>query len=145
MKVDVSVLNGMFDFAGIDKEKLYDALRKMGTKQLKKEMRAEWKETNPTRCFCYVVSEFVYWYVAPVGTKACSVSIKDDPWIHRYLRWPDGTVVDLTAEQFDNYENVNYENGRNRMFLQTGCKGPSKRARLLAELMGFDPNAILTK
>jgi hypothetical protein len=138
MKIDQDRLDAMFDFAGINKEKLYDSLRTMGIKQLKKEMRDGWSPNNPTRCFCYVVSEFVYWYVAPNGTIACSVGVPGDPWIHRYLRWPDNTVVDLTAEQFDNHELVDYNLGKRRMFLQTGCKGPSKRARMLAELMGYD-------
>jgi hypothetical protein len=138
MKIDPERLNSMFQFAGIDKTKLYDALRTMGIKQLKKEMREGWSPDNPTRCFCYVVSEFVYWYVAPNGSIPYSVGVPGDPWIHRYLRWPDGTVVDLTAEQFDNHELVDYNLGKRRMFLQTGCKGPSKRARMLAELMGYD-------
>jgi len=138
MKINPSRLNTMFKFAGVDKTKLYTALRTMGKKHLKKEMRDGWTEENPTRCYCYVVSEFVYWYVSPPGTIPYSLNIVDDPWIHRYLRWPDGTVVDLTAEQFDNYQNLDYNGGKRRMFLQTGCKGPSKRARMLAELMGYD-------
>ncbi len=138
MKIDPIKLDSMFKIAGISKEKLHDSLRTMGTKQLKKEMRHEWSPDNPTRCFCYVVSEFLYWYISPYSSDPFSLSIEGDPWIHRFLRWPDKTVVDLTADQFDNYELVDYNLGTRRMFLQTGGKGPSKRARILAELMGYD-------
>jgi|TARA_B100001094_G_scaffold79305_1_gene75581 hypothetical protein len=136
MKIGNEKLESMFKVAGIEKKVLHDALLKMGTKQLKtKQMRDAWSEDNPTKNYCYVVSEMVFYYLAPKGSKPYKLpNIPGDDGLHRFLKWPDGTIVDLTVDQFPNYEDVNYENGKVCYFMQTGVKGPSKRARLLAEL-----------
>ena len=136
MKIGNEKLESMFKVAGIEKKVLHDALLKMGTKQLKtKQMRDAWSEDNPTKNYCYVVSEMVFYYLAPPGSKPYKLpNIPGDDGLHRFLKWPDGTIVDLTVDQFPNYEDVNYENGKVCYFMQTGVKGPSKRARLLAEL-----------
>ena len=136
MKISEEKLQSMFNVAGIEKKVLHDALLKMGTKQLKtKQMRDAWSEDNPTKNYCYVVSEMVFYYLAPPGSKPYKLpNIPGDDGLHRFLKWPDGTIVDLTVDQFPNYEDVNYENGKVCYFMQTGVKGPSKRARLLAEL-----------
>lgn len=57
---------------------------------------------------------------------------------HWYLQRDDGHRIDLTANQFDNRDDIGYNEAKSRFFLQTGCTGPSKRARLLASLMGHD-------
>jgi len=136
MKIGNEKLESMFKVAGIEKKVLHDALLKMGTKQLKtKQMRDAWSEDNPSKNYCYVVSEMVFYYLAPKGSKPYKLpNIPGDDGLHRFLKWPDGTIVDLTVDQFPNYEDVNYENGKVCYFMQTGVKGPSKRARLLAEL-----------
>ena len=136
MKIGNEKLESMFKVAGIEKKVLHKALLQMGTKQLKtKQMRDAWSEDNPTKNYCYVVSEMVFYYLAPPGSKPYKLpNIPGDDGLHRFLKWPDGTIVDLTVDQFPNYEDVNYENGKVCYFMQTGVKGPSKRARLLAEL-----------
>ena len=136
----------MFTKSGVNKARLYDSLRTMGRKHLKtKEMRDAWSEDNPTYCYCYVVSEMAYWYVAPKGTIPMAMKVPGDPGTHRFLVYPDGFIVDLTAEQFPNYEDVIYENGKRSMFMQTGCVGPSKRAKMLATLMGYEEDDWITR
>lgn len=113
----------------------------MGTEYLKKEYRHRWSWDNPTAAYCYVVSEMVYWYKAPKGTTPYKLIIPNDPALHRFLIYPTNDIIDLTAEQFDNYEDVCYVKAKKSMFLQTGCTGPSKRAKVLAEYMGYNVNA----
>lgn len=138
MRIPDGELNKMFILVGISKELLHEALRKMGTYSLKPYMREGWSEVYPTYGYCYVVSEFIYWYVAPKGTKPYSVKVPGDPGTHRFLRWPDTTIIDLTCDQFPNYALVPYEKAKVTPFMQTGCKGPSKRAKELAQLLGYD-------
>lgn len=143
MRVSLFVLDEMFQAAGITKDALYTALRTMGPKALKPAFRNGWSEEFPVWCTCYFCAEMVYWYLAPKGTTPYSVKVPGDPGLHRFLMWPGGRIVDLTAEQFPDYELVKsaYPNAKVTMFMQTACKGPSKRARDLAELLGIDPGA----
>ncbi|MGH7889611.1 MAG: hypothetical protein ACRENF_03570, partial [Thermodesulfobacteriota bacterium] len=121
----------MFQAAGLTKQALYDALRKMGAKALKPSFRFGWSEDNPVFCTCYFVSEMAYWYIAPKGTIPYSMKVPGDPGTHRFLMWPDGTIVDLTCEQFPNYALVDYQTAKVTPFMQTGGVGPSKRAKEL--------------
>ncbi|MFM7855682.1 MAG: hypothetical protein ACKO96_28070, partial [Flammeovirgaceae bacterium] len=94
---------------------------------------------NPTRNFCYVVSEFVYHYIAPRGSKPYGLRIEGDASLHRFVKWPDGTIVDLTCDQFPDYSLVRYENAKITPFMPVSGKSqPSKRAKHLAQLMGFE-------
>lgn len=145
-RVDPGALDFMFKVAGVDKEKLHAALRTMGTKHIKgpKEIKDQWSPENPTFFYCYVVSEMLYWYVAPKGTIPMAVKVPGDPGLHRFLQWPGEDsngkflqIIDLTCDQFSDINKVDYSKAKKCMFLQTGCKGPSKRARILAELMGY--------
>eukprot|EP01047_Picozoa_sp_COSAG01_P056073 COSAG01_NODE_6315_length_3741_cov_10.035969_3_plen_115_part_00 len=54
-----------------------------------------------TQNYCCVVSEFVLHYTAPEGTKAWRLNdFPHSDTIHVFLEWPDGAIVDLTADQF---------------------------------------------
>jgi hypothetical protein len=81
----------------------------------------------------------VFYFLAPPGSKPYKLAdIPGDDGLHRFIRWPDGTIVDLTVDQFPNYEDVDYEKGKVCYFMTNQYnKGPSKRARLLAELCGL--------
>jgi hypothetical protein len=140
MRINLVELDQMFETADLSKEELYNALRKMGPKAIRPAFRGGWSESNPVWCTCYFVSEFAYFYLAPKGTKAYSVKVPGDPGTHRFLMWPDGRIVDLTAEQFPNYELVKsvYPNAKVTAFMQTGCKGPSVRAKELAGHLGYN-------
>ena len=138
-RVPVEFLDGMFEFSGVSKSNLYQSLRMMGKKHLKtKAMKEIWTPDNPTQNYCYVVAEFVYWYVAPYDSTAWALTVPSYDTLHRFVKWPDGTIVDLSCEQFYDWSEIDYNLAKRRMFLQTGCRGPSKRARILAEMMGYE-------
>ena len=125
----------LFKKLGIDKDKFYQALRTMGKDGLKtKKMRDEWSEDNPTRNYCYMVSEFIYKYIAPKGVKHLMLKVKGEDATHHFLKWVDGTIVDLTAEQFSDYSKIDYSKSYTSGFIG---KGVSKRTREFAQLMGF--------
>lgn len=142
MRISRHVLQSMFDYANVDKDELYKSLRAMGKTYLKPEFRSAWSYDNPTYCYCYVICEMVYFYKAPTGTIPFKLKVPKDPGLHRFLQWPDKTIIDLSAEQFDNYEDVVYNNAKKCMFLQSGCVGPSKRAQILAVTMGYSNKII---
>lgn len=134
-KIDPIVVDRMFRKVGIDKNKFYKSLISMGKGGLKTErMKEEWNESNPTRNYCYVVSEFLYKYVAPKGVKHYSIKIDEEDYTHHFLKWDDGTIVDLTAEQFEDYSKVDYSKSYNSGFIG---KGVSKRTQEFADLMGY--------
>jgi hypothetical protein len=134
-RIDCQTLDTMFLKAGVTKEDMYDALRSMGPKELKPPLRKEWSPENPTRNFCYVIAEFVLNYCAPAGSKAYSLEIPGDLAKHYYVVTPLGGILDLAAEQFADYGVVDYKAGKKTHFQHPS---PSRRARLLAELLGYD-------
>lgn len=139
MKIDDARLQHMFFLAGISKDALHAALRQMGPAFLKTAaFRKEWSADNPTRNFCYVVSEFVYYYLAPLGSKAYGLVVPGDAGLHRFVKWPDQTIVDLTCDQFPDYGLLDYSRAVVRPFLPVQGKAqPSRRARHLGELLGY--------
>lgn len=146
MKVSDQIINASFETAGVSRAALHDALREMCPAALKandkattQAMRRSWTHFNPTRFTCYFVSEMVFWFLAPKGSTAMAVEVSGDSTLHRFVRWPDGRIVDLTCDQFDDYSLVQYQHATQRMFMQTGGFGPSKRARQLAALLDL-PN-----
>lgn len=149
-RISDSELNEMFGRANVNKDMLRDSLRKMGTKYLKNErMRKMWNPSIPTINYCYVVSEFVYWYALKDKQSRLLVmttKIPSKPGItHWFLQYKRGNLIDLTADQFENWEEIDYADGASkRFFLQTGHTGPSKRAKILAELMGYNENSWAT-
>lgn len=141
MRISEDKLQSMFRLAGIEKEKLHEALIKMGKKHLKtKAMKDNWSGDNPTKNYCYVIAEFVYYYLSPKGSKPFKLpGIPGDDGLHRFIMWPDNQIVDLAIDQFPNYEEVDYSNAKICYFMTTkNNKGPSKRTRILAEHLGFD-------
>jgi len=138
VKITPNELDVMCQTAGITKDALYTALRTMGPKVIKPAFRSGWSDSNPVFCTCYFVSEFAYFYLAPKGTIPYSVKVPGDPGLHRFLKYPTGAIIDLTAEQFPDYDLVKslYPVAKVTYFMQTGCTGPSKRAQQLATLLG---------
>ena len=56
-KIDTRKVDRMFRKVGIDKNKFYDSLIKVGTDGMKtKQMKEEWSVDNPTKNNCYMVS-----------------------------------------------------------------------------------------
>ncbi len=113
------------------------ALRTMGREHIMKHLQEDWSFKNPTRNYCWVVSEFLYWYIAPKGSSALKLEIPGDTAPHIFMRWPGGDIVDLTVQQFDCIVDYN-EATRTSFRPAPGSGGPSKRSMLLAELLGID-------
>ena len=135
-RIDSELVDKMFDKVGIDRENFYDCLKEMGRDGLKtKKMKDEWSEDNPTKNYCYVVSEFLYRYIVPKGTKHLSLKVDGEEYTHHYLELKDKTIIDLTAEQFDDYDKIDYSKGYLSGFIG---KGVSNRTKEFAELMGYD-------
>lgn len=140
MKISNAEIEKMFEIANLNRKYLLNALIEMGPKFLhNKKMKEEYDVNNPTRNFCYVVSEFVYYYIAPEGSKPYGLRIEGDESLHRFVKWPDGRIVDLTCDQFPDYSKVVYQNAKVTNFLPVSGKWqPSKRARHLAGLLGYE-------
>jgi CO dehydrogenase/acetyl-CoA synthase delta subunit len=116
----------------IDKNKLHDALRKMGRKYVKPLYRDVWTPECPTTGYCYVVAEVVYHHLAPKGSRPYVMKTGDRE-THWFIRDPQGNVIDLTADQFD--KPLDYSEGKPANFL---TKQLSKRGQILANLLGLN-------
>ena len=116
----------------IDKEKLHNALRQMGKKHLKPQYKNQWTPEHPTTGYCYVVAEVIYHYCAPKGSRSYVMKTGENE-THWFIKAPDGNIIDLTVDQFDD-ELVDYEKGKPQNF-QT--KQISKRGKILADLLGL--------
>ena len=123
----------MYNTAGIDRMKLQSALKQMGKKYINgKQYKEEWSEDNPTRNYCYVVSEMVKYYYLKDATPYILKNIPGETINHRYLMY-NNEVIDLTQDQFDNPNKLNYNEGKPQSFMYVK-DGISKRAKLLKEI-----------
>ena len=142
MKISEERLQEMYKLAGVTKERLHKSLRCMGTQHLKtKLMKESWSEDNPTKNYCYVIAEFVYYYLSPRGSKPYKLPvIPGDDGLHRFIMWPDYSMVDLAVDQFPNFEDIDYTQAKKCYFMYNtqGNPGPSQRTRLLGKLMGVE-------
>lgn len=116
----------------IDPAKLDDALRSMGTKQLKPLYRDGWSPEHPRDGYCYVLAEIAYHYLAPDGFKPCIAKSGDDGETHWFLRNGNGDVIDLVNTKPSAKDAKFYASGKSRGFLTTKI---SKRGSKLAELL----------
>jgi len=116
----------------IDRRKIHDALRQMGKKHLRSQYKARWTPERPTTGYCYVVAEVLYHYLAPEGYRPCvmKTGANDTHW---FLKGQDGSVIDLTEDQFD--ELLNYSEGKPQNFMTTEI---SRRGAILADLLGLE-------
>ena len=149
MKISEERLQEMYKLAGVTKERFHKSLRCMGTQHLKtKLMKESWSEDNPTKNYCYVIAEFVYYYLSPRGSKPYKLpGIPGDDGLHRFIMWPDYSIVDLAVDQFPNFEDIDYTQAKKCYFMYNtqGNPGPSQRTRLLGKLMGFELSEIRAK
>lgn len=135
MRITEEKLNWMFDYVNIDKNKLHQCLKLMGKKYINdKGLKQLWSEDRPTTSYCYVVSEMVYRFYPQENVKPMLIRIPNYEFTHRYLLYPNNVVIDLTVDQFDNYELIDYQQGKSQPFMVTKLNQPSKRAQILFEL-----------
>jgi len=133
-------LEEMFRRANLNRERLHDAYRALGGKLLRNPtFRRQWSPERPSLFQCYVTSELIYWYTLSNETSSlsvCTTHIPSQPGVvHWFLTHRYKGIIDCTADQFDNYAEIDYTHSRKTFFLQTGCVGPSSRAKLLADQM----------
>jgi len=108
-------------------QKIEAMLTVMGTKYLKKEYKDKWSENNPTRGYCYVVSEVLHHYYY-TNTDPYIIKVGDET--HWFLKTHEGRVIDFTASQY--MFKLDYSEGKKAYFL---TKQPSKRGQILADLL----------
>lgn len=130
MKITLERSLEMFKLAGIDRDAFLRAILRMGAKQLKTaQMRKEYDAENPTRNYCYVITEWLKYCVFGKDdkrVKAFKLEVEGYDTFHNFLTL-DGEIVDLSAEQFPDYSKVVYANGKPTTYMMA----PSKRATLL--------------
>ena len=132
MKIPIELSEAMFKHTGVSRDELHQVLRNIGPANLIEPFKSEWTPENPTRGFCYVVSEWLVQYVAPPGTFPFRLLIPGEQGSHYFVRWADGVLIDLTAEQFGDWELVNYADAKKASF---AVPSPSSRARTLDTMM----------
>lgn len=135
--IEQTTIDAMFKFSGVNKEKLHEALKKIGNKYLRSPFKVKWTKGNPTIGYGYVISEFVYYYIAPKGSKLMKVYVPKTGAAHWFIQWPDAVLVDLAIEQFK--ELPAYEKAKEDTFTDPN---PSFAARRIAEHMGFTDDDI---
>jgi len=116
----------------IDRSRLHDALRVMGTKHLRAHYSGRWTTERPTTGYCYVVAEVLYHYLAPDGYRPHVMKTGEDD-THWFLKGPNGEVIDPTDDQFN--EPLDYSAGKPQNFM---TRQVSQRGRILATLLGLE-------
>jgi hypothetical protein len=132
MMIPTEVSLAMFKHADVNRRALFLAFSLMAPHYLRGEFRKTWSAANPSRNFDYVVSEWLICYVAPPGSFAFRMAVPGQVGKHYFVRWTDRTIVDLTAEQFDQWELVDYAAAKKASFAPPS---PSFRAKVLDNLM----------
>lgn len=141
-QISIERLDEMFLRANLSREQLHDAYRALGGKLFRNyQFRKMWKPERPSLFQCYITSELIYWYTLAAEASSlsvCTTHIPSQPGVvHWFLVHRQKGIIDCTADQFDNYSEIDYTNSRKTFFLQSACVGPSSRAKLLAQQMGF--------
>lgn len=135
MRIPDELINLMYERSGVNRYLMNQALIYMGPDLLKPQYRDTWSVQYPTRGYCYNVTEFVFHYNKKFleGFYPYVLGgIPNETGNHRYLMNDEGLVIDLTADQFPNWELVDYHNGKKNMFFPIKGGGPSKRTKILA-------------
>lgn len=119
----------------IDTQKLHQALREMGSEGLKQPYKDQWLRERPTTGRCYIVAEIVMKYYAPEGSETYRFADEDGE-SHWFVKTPDGTIIDPTADQFD--ECPPYHKAKKHHLIPVKGGGMSKDAKTLAGKLGLE-------
>ncbi len=128
-------IDAMFQKVHICRKALHKILRDIGPPvHLKNEaVNEQWQrkvDANgaPTTGYCHRVTEAVYRMgVLPDGYNVHRKTDQSEP--HWFFKNPDGDIIDLTADQFD--DGYDYDGSRRRALPNVSCL-----ARLIAERLG---------
>ena len=111
MKVTEELVNRMYQYSGVSREKVLEVLKGLDPKKyLEKPYNTKWKKDNPLYGYSYYLSEFLYYYIAPPGSicKRIYFAQGKKGTLQQYIyfvQWPDTTVVDLTLAQHTDVPN----------------------------------------
>lgn len=121
----------------IEQEWINDKLRDIGTELIKEEYEDTWCEVNPTRGYCYILSEALFHYVF-LNSEPYYIKLSPDE-THWFLKNYDGKVIDYTANQYG-FE-IPYQEATKGSFYEGSVKTPrgkiSQRGYKLAKRLGF--------
>lgn len=107
------------------KKNIVNALLLMGKKHIKDKLsKTEWSIENPTRGYCYVVSEYLHFFVFDKKSEIYKVEVDNETSRHYFLKH-NNEIIDFTAEQFKD-KKVDYTKAVKTHFIK-----PSKRAMIL--------------
>jgi len=110
---------------------LNNVLITMNKDFLKGKYKDEWTKENPTKGYCYAVTEFIHYFVNP-NTRPYCISY-DNGTTHWFLKNTDNEIIDFTSEQFKG-QTPEYDKARPNGFL---TDYPSKRACEIAVRLGI--------
>ena len=123
-------LEEMFKLIGLEKEHLHNALLEMGKDYLKKSYKSQWTPERPTTGYCYIVSQVIHYCLFP-NSKSWCMKLKNNK-THWFIKLLDGTIIDLTADQFD--ETIDYSKAHQQNFMNNIFSNNSK---VLANKLGL--------
>lgn len=124
--------NGMYVYADSLVASIHSALTD--------ELRHPVDNPHPLAGFCYVASEAFYHIIGGKHKGLTPCMVKHEGVNHWYIKYKDGTIFDLTADQFKNPPD--YDKGRGRGFL---TKKPSKRAQIVMDRVAGSMDDRATK
>jgi len=97
-------------------------------------LQDEWKPERPTTNYCWVVSEVAYRLVMPQGTTCWRVDVDGHGRFHWFLKDSNGTIVDLTLDQAEDWREIPQYDKAKRYHFRPAM---SRRGKKLAELLGI--------
>lgn len=95
---------------------------------------------HPLAGHCYVASEAAHHLLKRIGVHSTPMQATVDGISHWWLRLDDGSVLDITSDQFDDPAPF-YKVGKGKGFL---TKKPSKRAQILIDRVSQNQDARLS-
>ena len=118
----------------LTREKINRACLEYGPEGVVEYLRHEWTPKRPTINYCWVVSEVAYRLVMPEGTTCWQVDVDGHGRFHWFLKDSDGTIVDLTLDQAEDWREIpKYEKAKRYHFRPA----MSRRGKKLAEMLGI--------
>jgi hypothetical protein len=86
-----------------------------------------------------VVAEFLYYYVAPKGSKVWSIPVTGETNPHYFTEWPNEIIVDVLLEKYDT-EKLNW----GQLKKVKVAKTPSEDVIKFAAMLGYTDDDLDT-
>lgn len=118
---------------GLDYNKVKAVLIEIGNEYCHSESKDRWSSRNPTRGYCYKLSEVVSFYLKRQKIDHRVLQIKNSKSNHWFIRLSDDTVIELISTK-----EMLYDKGVGRAFFPCNTKtGMSIGAEVIAKAMGI--------